>query len=706
MKYISCTDTFKARCDDVIASIDSTSVVAANKMMLLAARVCKKYPFVFLPDFIEDFMNGMFTREMSRRYQVISYNDFAMLTLALQLQGLRSKSPDSDNMKINLSNTKWKKQHDFLKQYLPIFDNALMELYNCNILHLLVSDAVLNLQYIDNRDLSKNVLESYKKFKQNTSLLYNNKLRDSFEEYLHNDLAIKLDYAVEYLTQESYITSLDGDVSLPQKYSTISDNIYALIHETSERGISYNSLRTKILNEFPLIRMTHKMAMFDGVIDKLETEQKIIRNKSYWKYSPDSDQMFSFDNYTSKIEQIKEELASRGRTKFFGRRILPEQFLDEIKTLEIGDLDDLDDQVTRIAGLVLSDAGLLQSPRENMREFDFIVDVTNYNFRPEQEMMMKNIDFVAKANIFHCKVMINDKVTLETLTKFKNIVPPGEQCVIFTCAPVSSDVVQQTKTDRTVQIVDEQGIYNWCSITPIIPCRRHSIARVMYGDGIGKMVLVKSLNYESGLATVEIVPNRDESTFQIACLQEIDLHVSNPNDFESASNTYFDFLCLLADLSPTFFEDGMSTPVIAIHETHLDLIKNTQPELFDNNHPRMFFEQSGSKANRYIQLDNTHVIINSSKRQMNNSFSCKCSHRLNEEHYYTLCKHLVAAIDHFCRNGSDWPTVESNIELFTKKLVRFQEDNIKRIIGVIHDVMEPKSQYLLKEYLQKHVDAD
>ena len=227
----------------------------------------------------------------------------------------------------------------------------------------------------------------------------------------------------------------------------------------------------------------------------------------------------------------------------------------------------------------------------------------------------------------------------------------------------------------------------------------------MYGEDVGKTVLVKSLNYESGLATVKTVPNRVETTIPIACLNEIDLHVSDVGDFGIASDTYFDFLCTLADAADDSFEDGMNAKIIAIHMKYIDLMRNINPKLFDGPHPQIDYAETKSRYVRYVEFeDSLYATINFDSH---GSISCQCNHDLNEVHYKTLCKHLVAAINKLCISEmSDWYQINKNIEMFTRKLKILQEKNLSRMIFAIYEVLGDNERSLFKEYLSKYTDSD
>lgn len=705
MKYLSCVDIFQEQCNKLTQNIDLEDIVNANKFISLAARIGKNYPFVFLPDFLEDFVNGVFTKKLLDKYDLPSLTYDYLIKYVMKMPRSRSKDPNKNNLEINLQNIKIEQMYTLVLSQKSIFNVPLTNMLNCNILRALLAYAILEYGYISNDDLSKKVRVTYDKIKDDIHILSNNIRRNSFENYINDGLDSKLYDIIRCMGSEALITHLNGDIALPNDYSNISNRIYRILEEKN-KGISCGNLHSKILNELPLFKITVKGQVLENILKDMEHNHKIVRIPAFWKYAPDSDQLFTSENYVLEREKVRKQVIDAGRIKFFGRNIKPDQFISELKTLETGDLDDLDDQVTRMAGLVLSDTVFLQSPRENMNEFDFLVDITNYKFRPEQNELMKKIDFHATASTFHCKVMINDKVTDATLSKLKKVIPKDEQGVIFTCKPVSLEILQETKNDRTIQIINEDGIRDWCSITPIIPCRRHSVARVMYGDGIGKTVLVKSLNYESGLAVVETIPNRIETTFPIGCLKEIDLRVSDPNDFETASDTYVDFLCMLADSSGDIFDDGMNANIINVHTRHIDLMRSIHPELFEGPHPQIDHMKTESKHDRYIEFEN-NLYTKISQSPYDHSFTCKCSHNLNEEHYRTFCKHLVASINKLCIGETyDWYEINKNIDMFRTKLEKFEEENLSRMIFAIHDVLVDEDKPLFEEYLSKYIDTD
>ena len=704
----ACIRAFMRDCVGAISGLDPEGTVKANEFVLMTSRISKRHPFVFVPDFIEDFMDGTFTRTMKKKYQIPSYNDFTQVVSALGLDGKRSKHPGLPNREINLQNALWTERYGFLTSQSRIFQDALAGMYNCSALNALIAYTVLERRRIGGTGLKKAVAGSYDGFKRDVGVLYDGRRRASFERYMRRDLDAKITEAVAWMSQESYLAGREGGgggVSLPAEYSAIPEHAYGLVSGMKD-GISYGSLRAKIAQRFPLLRIASDPERIGRVLDGLGNDGRITVHKSYSGYSTDADQLFTRENYAAKKRRVTDDVVRAGRTKFFGRTVSPDRFVSELAALEHGTLDDPDGQVVRIAGLALGGAAPVRGPGKG---FDLTVDLAGCGPGPGREGMVRGLGLEgageAAAGTLHCKVMINEGVTAGTLSRLRKAVPAGGRAAVFTCRPVGRRVRQQAGAEPAVLIVDEEGIRRWCSGTPAVPCRRDSVARVMYGAGAGGTVRVRSLDYESGQATVER-PDHGEADLPIGCLQEVDLKAEDPEDFGEASERYFEFVCLVADLAFGPMEESAGIKIVAVHQTYRDLVKSTNPEMIgsiDWKDPE-YGDDSG--YDRYVELDNTHVRINTDVRRTGDSIGCECGHRLNEAHYYTLCRHLVAAIDHCCRDGPDWPAVGRNIDLFTVKLNRFRENNVGRAINAIHEVIGPESRHLVRAYLQKHVDAD
>ena len=715
-----CATEFKSRCDPIITNLDPDGIVRANMLVSVVIKSNSKYPLLFLPDFVEDLINGMYSRKMMDKYHIHTYNDFNTLTsVTLKFGKQRTKSNNEDSRERNLAVRGWGQQYNHLSSQFRLFRPQLVDMHNCSVFRTLVAHAILRQQYISYNNIEKSMLESYNVLKKSLHMPQDT----TFDDYKGDRFARKIDLVILRMAQESLLTSIEGDISVPAKYA----NMKIWIHDTLEGnkgGMQYQSLVTKILNEFPLLRMLPSRDEIDSILDILEQDGSIICKRAFWKFAPHSNYIFSARSYKASIEEMKAQAVLLGRTKFFGRCITPDRFVSEILALEPGDLGDQDDQVTRIAGLVLSDAVLLQSPAEYVPGFDFVMDFTNY--RPEHKDMMRRLNCEVRSKSFHCKVMIKDEITTRVIDELRKVVPDGEQGIVFTCSSVPPDVRQQTLDDRTIQIIDEDGIRTWCSSTSTIPCRLNSVARVMYGNNRGKAVIVMSVNYESGMATVEAAPDRNEMILPIGCLEEIgpdisiltdmesrdSTHKQNEidymeDDFATASEEYFEFLCNLASLAQNTFEDGLVLHAHAVHETRLDLMKSIRLELFEGLHPDIAVPNE-SPHNRYVEFKNgIYSTVNIRPTARNGPFVCECSHNLNESYRFTLCSHLVAAIIRVGREEhNDLEFVKYQIRAFRERLRTFRVMNVTRVVLALRDVIEDDSTRLLKEYIWSYMPND
>ena len=244
-------------------------------------------------------------------------------------------------------------------------------------------------------------------------------------------------------------------------------------------------------------------------------------------------------------QKVKSLESDESKIPFRGRKISPDRFIEELLELEKGDFGGEDDQVTRLAGLVLAESVKLQTPHEDIKEFDFAVDIKNYNFRPEQLERMSKLDFKINSEIIHVKVMLEDILNLKKYDELREKIPQNEQGVVITFKKVPKNVKRAIEKDSTIQVIGEEDVKIWSSITPRIPARMGSISKI-YWDPLSKLenkiVKVNSVFYEKGIAIVDVFPEMEEETVLARTLEEIELPEASPNNFIEFSNNYSKFL--------------------------------------------------------------------------------------------------------------------------------------------------------------------
>lgn len=691
----SCTDIFVEGCGPVVRDMDAGDLVAANSLISLASRIAKRHPFVFLPDFVEDFVAGAATADMMSRYHIQSGPDFANLTAGtLKMKGRRSQGRDGSRDK-NMANREWRKRHELVSLQSAVIYDLLVDLHNCNALTAMVAHAVFENQYVAGEDVEAAVLGSYEKLGGAIHVPRAAHCRDPLGAYVRRGLGAKIDAAVSRLASAACLTSINGGVSAPKKYSEIEDVLYGIL-DGREGGASYQSLASAALQELPLLRWIPDTGLLRACLARMEGEGRVVCRGSGRGHPAYGQQVFARSRYDLLVERARRD-AGRARIKFFGRRTTPDRFVGELRLLDPGDLDDLDDQVTRMAGLVMSDAAMPQSPRDPTGVFDFAVDLSGYTFSPKQEDLMRRLDFEASSTMFHCKVMINSPVTESALARLRIAVPPGEQGVVFTCMDVPGRVAASAKADRTVQVVDEQGIREWCAATPTMPCRKNSVALVMYGDREGRAAMIRSLNYESGLATVELAPERAEATLPIGCLKEVGPDApAAGGEFGSVSESFFGLVCALAEVAPGTFEDGIRECAAPVHRTrgaaHAAAPESPCPAGPGRARPRA--------RNRYVAFDGGTCEVGAGGS--GHALVCTCLHSINSEYRTTLCRHLVAAVAAVAARDPDPAATIGHLE---KSLARLREDNVGRAASALGDILGDGDRGLLEDYLLARADA-
>ena len=402
------------------------------------------------------------------------------------------------------------------------------------------------------------------------------------------------------------------------------------ILENEKAGMYFDSFQRTLRRKFLFLILFPMIGIWENMLTEFEKSNKIVRIQAFWKYRPARDQLFSKKNLDNLLELIQEEEKNRakhGPTKFFGRKILPASFIMELEELEKGDFDDADDQVTRLAGLVLAESAKLMAPHEDIKFFDFAINLENYHFREEQLETMKQLNFEIKSNIQHCKVMIHETLTMNFLNKLKKTLPENHQGVIFSFKKPSDEVLQNLENDKSIQLINEDGIKLWVSISDTIPARVNSLTKVQF-DPInnlrGKIARVDSINYESGMASVTILPDFTETNIYIRSLQEIQLKTSVEKYLLYAKN-YFSFLELLTNITQK---------------------ENFLKGIFDMNIID-YKRKTGNKWN--FTTKNNKTSINLYGETKKDIFSCDCFNW--QENSSELCIHLISCLDLIVREG-------------------------------------------------------
>ena len=652
----SCAREFADACELALGR----GAAPARRVADLAQKAARRHPFVFLPDFAEDLINGVPGSKMRAKYCIASPVDFANLVRhTLKLDGFRSKKHGVDNRAKNLQKDGWRRTYELISSQSPALRAPLESLFACNVMTAAVCDALMGERRVERADLRRKVSASYARIKKQVHVPRGCRMPAVQQA--------KIDELIEYLSSKSYVSVSGPRVSAPEKYSRMGEVLYEILQDRRD-GASYQSLMTSAVRRLPMLRFMPSTKELDSLLEKMVGAGRVIQAGTLSRNSGYSRQLFTRENYEGGAERARTEALRAGRTKFFGRSIDPERFVSELEKAAPSA------QAEALAGLALACSASL----EQEEGFDFAADISECRFGPELAALVSRLG-IGSSRIC-CKAMVGRAATASAVRRAARAAPEGSQAVIFTCAPVPRGARQ---ADARAVVVGRSDLAQLCSLVGTAPCRPGSAVRVMYGEGAGSIAEVLSADYGSGTAEVRLVPE-GRASFALPCLKEL----LDAPDFEGASAKYLDMLRSLAHAAPESFRDGMGLKVLKTHATERDMLKSTKPYLFG---PGPMSEAVGSRSRRqtYVEFDHSVCVKISVPKKSVEKLECTCGHRLDQEHYFTLCRHIVAAVNYLARHGSPLlPEQERRISQFRQAAERFREKSVANAVSAMSDVLD------------------
>ena len=640
----------------MINASDVKEIATRQNFIEQIKKINRKNPFCYLPYFVKDFISGTSLKDLESKYHISYWMDLYNITnKILGFSEERYTSRKYDNaLELNLKIINWNKKYQELKVNCKFFKNEVDELIFDNILQAKIIFSLMD------KELEKNeIATECKELKNQYDLFHfiDEGLANSFNEILEDGLENRINNILSGLKEEKIVTRSTLDPKKLTVVFSINKIKKYIIRELKIKGkIAYASLQTKILDQFPALKLIPKFGVFDAAWAELEKEG--IIHIEYRSGKGNDFIIFLNEDYLKIQKEIQSLDTDVNKIPFKGRKITPEQFIEELLELEKGDFEDADDQVTRLAGLFLAESVKLQSTHEDIHEFDFRINLTNYDFRSEQSYVMKKLNLKINSEIFHVKVMINENLNLTKYNELKGKLPEHEQAIIITFEKIPSNIKKLLENDPTIQVIDKEGVKIWVSITSRLPARVNSLCKI-YQDPLSKLenklVRVNSIFYETGIALVNVIPEMNEATVLARCLQEIPLFESKASDFELYSKNYLKFLKILSplakndDLIQGFFEQKIIEP----------------PQIL-----RRSFE---------FNFGYNTVKIYLSDYNKKNIINCSCMQW--QENPLYLCPHLISALDHTARMKSfldeSW---ENDQNYLNSSLVAIMGENMSLIL--------------------------
>ena len=641
----------KLKKDSII--VDS-EILKRQNFIELIKRINLKNPFLYIPYFIKDFMGGMASRDLQDKYHILHSMDSKIVTHdILGFKENRYLLRRYENcLELNLKNIHWNDKYLELEDNCKFFKDELDELVFNNALQAGIIFLLMDKE-LDQSEILQEMSEIKKYYVRHNFV--DNNLVNKFNQILEINLNKRIENILIGLKREGVIKrSEKGSRKLITTFNIDKIQkkiIRELVHDDKLR---YTDLRNLISNQFPGLRLIPKFGIFEASWKELEKDGKLAIE---YQSSRNNDFVLFLTKYYDQLEiDIHNIDTEQKKYPFVGRKIDPDQFILELLELDKGDFDDADDQVTRMAGLVLAESVNIQSPHEEIQDFDFTVDLQNYDFRPEQIEAIGKLDFRPhdgkEFGILHVKVMIGEKLSFTKYLELKNKIPSNEQGTIITFRKISDQIKNDMKNDSTIQIIDEEGVKTWVSITPQIPARVNSVSKITY-DPLSKLehkiVKVNSVFYETGIALVNVFPEMNEVTVLARTLEEIPLFVEDANNFNELADHYSNFLTILFTTS-----------------TYDDVIDGIFKNKFNDESKNLFFK---------IEFDyNTvELVLNGSTKH--DIFNCNCIKYA--ENNLKFCTHLVSTLDYIFRYTSKQNKLRDILGIWIKENISIILDKLE-----------------------------
>ena len=589
----------------------------------LRNNLLKNFPFFKLNEFIKNYFDGEMKSFIVNNFQLRGNGSVEEIRKQIELPKRQEMTKIGQNRLITRKNNISKNQETF-ERFTEIAENNLniinrMFFKNITIANIII--AILS-EYKTKKGIKEFHVEDSKYF----SFLNNHDIEISEIKKFYGE---NFDNIFNELIQNSTITEEDDLISLNsslKNFDQLETFMLNLISQ-NELGITYEELLKKVENEFSIISILPHIRIFENILNQLEDQQKVVINsKKHEKYGFTEKQFFTINNFQKTTERINERFELR--KEFYGRdNDDPITFVYEIKKLSRGELDENDDQINRIAGLVLTTNQTLITSKNTDPFFDFSTKISSFVPTEKEMEIMKDIDFeiLPTSEFMHVKIMINDKILTSDIAKIQEILnsPVGQNSqVIIISFEDNSQIKKIIPKDKLIQIVDESDFKKWVEIVKVVPSRINSLVQVMRGGNFKRLAVVKNIFYDTGLAVIEFIDDNVIERITISDLKEMKIF-DYDEDFKLMYENFANFLKLLSS------KTDISLVQNAIYRYNNEIVS----EIIDYLHSRNNLEND-AKIIADVDASNKVTIIPSSKQ---NRFHCNCN--IYEEEKF--CEHLM-----------------------------------------------------------------
>jgi hypothetical protein len=617
-----------------------------------------KFPFFHFKSFLDDYFDGVFKSKIVENYQLTSVKDVKEIVNILELPKRKEKIKFND-ISGHAKITNLKNHHaiyDEFNENYNLFKHEIDIVYFSNILKSKIILEVIK-GNDDKEKLNKKNICTFKEFNFLNNL-FSKTLSDNAEDLtfiqLEKYFDSNLDQILEKLISEDVVQNKDNKLVLNNSLteSKLNNLIIAQI-ASEEKGCSFKEILELVSGEFPYFTHLPHFSILRATLENFESEHKVkIQEESNKKNGFTERHFFSSVFYKKQIKFSKKiEKNQYGRKIFFGRpNISGIEFVYELERLVKGELDDVDDQVTRIAGLILATNQKITTSVKSNTLFEISTDVIHYEPTPEEEKLMGELNFVLKpeTEVMHLKILIDEKITKNLLEKLSNFIntPDGTNSqIIIVSFENNDDVLNLLPTDHSIQIVDKTQITQWIDIVPIMPCRKGTVVKIMTGVEMRSVGKILHMYYDTGTAIVEQIGTGEEIKCMIGDLEEINLNDQREDDYSLLHNNFFDFLNSLIKL---FDHNFISEIIFDYKVNYYETRENEYCLDYTAGEDFMITEPLRVNLSEKSNSTTTHstVKIDSSHNE-NVVFECTCndfSNARNNSEKKAICTHLIVIL--------------------------------------------------------------
>jgi hypothetical protein len=326
----------------------------------------------------------------------------------------------------------------------------------------------------------------------------------------------------------------------------------------------------------------------------------------------------------------------------------------------------------------------------------------------------------ATVSKYHILVKIDSPIDEQLARRIRQNLPERDKAIVATLKEVDVNIKESLLEDRVIIFGYEELISLVIKVGKL-PSRVNSIAKIMYGSSANAIVKINSIDYETRVAAVTVVPTNEFLTVGLGSLHEIWLGNSNNMDLEVYSANYQQFLSILSRHSePSLLKKGLINPKIESAKYIVDCTGTSgsfESYIDPYDEKQIFLSRTGIMPQNMekfsltwrVNVDGHNAKIyytSNAKKQIDGYananlaikkvFHCSCMYWDGITHSFPLCSHLISALDLMVKKidclNKTWMNEDMNIVTnLLYQFIKFSDWSIiEALVIYIQDSHVPK----------------